>query len=67
MSYCVNCGVQLDKTAKRCPLCNTPVINPSEAIDTVSKTPYPQKRGQVEQVYMSTENSVNRSLKTRSL
>ena len=50
MSYCVNCGVQLDKTAKRCPLCNTPVINPSEAIDTVSKTPYPQKRGRVEQV-----------------
>lgn len=28
MSYCVNCGVELEKTEKRCPLCNTPVINP---------------------------------------
>lgn len=31
LSYCVNCGVELDKSAKKCPLCNTPVINPNEA------------------------------------
>lgn len=28
MSYCVNCGVELDASASECPLCNTPVINP---------------------------------------
>lgn len=27
MSYCVNCGVELDRSLKRCPLCETPVIN----------------------------------------
>lgn len=30
MSYCVNCGVELEKSARRCPLCNTPVINPNQ-------------------------------------
>lgn len=29
MSYCVNCGVELDGSAKKCPLCDTPVINPN--------------------------------------
>ena len=29
MSYCVNCGVELDNTAKKCALCNTPVVNPN--------------------------------------
>lgn len=29
MSYCVNCGVELESAAKRCPLCDTPVINPA--------------------------------------
>lgn len=28
MSYCVNCGVELDATASFCPLCHTPVLNP---------------------------------------
>ena len=50
MSYCVNCGVQLDRTAKRCPLCNTPVMNPKELIDTKSPTPYPKTKGQVDQI-----------------
>ena len=30
MSYCVNCGVELDVGAGKCPLCDTPVINPGE-------------------------------------
>lgn len=30
MSYCVNCGVELDKTAAFCPLCHTPVCNPNQ-------------------------------------
>lgn len=29
MSYCVNCGVELDSAAKKCALCETPVINPN--------------------------------------
>lgn len=33
MSYCVNCGVELDKSLKSCPLCSTPVINPNESFD----------------------------------
>ncbi len=30
MSYCVNCGVELDSSAKKCVLCGTKIINPSE-------------------------------------
>ena len=29
MSYCVNCGVELDNSTLKCPLCDTPVINPN--------------------------------------
>ena len=29
MSYCVNCGVELESAAKSCPLCQTRVINPN--------------------------------------
>lgn len=29
MSYCVNCGVELDSSAKKCALCATPVVNPN--------------------------------------
>lgn len=28
MSYCVNCGVELDNSAKKCALCDTKVLNP---------------------------------------
>ena len=30
MSYCVNCGVELQKSEPRCPLCGTEVLNPNE-------------------------------------
>lgn len=30
MSYCVNCGVELDDGVKKCPLCETEVINPKK-------------------------------------
>jgi len=30
MSYCVNCGVELERSIKKCPLCGVPVINPLE-------------------------------------
>jgi len=32
MSYCVNCGVELQKSEPRCPLCGTEVINPNELV-----------------------------------
>ena len=34
MSYCVNCGVNLEKSRKKCPLCNVPVINPYDNDNT---------------------------------
>lgn len=43
MSYCVNCGVELNSNEKRCPLCSTPVINPN--LDSIAHDlpPYPPK------------------------
>ncbi len=34
MSYCVNCGVELDSSAKKCALCDTVVINPNITNET---------------------------------
>ncbi len=50
MSYCVNCGVELDVSLETCPLCNTPVINPNEIPYTRSTVPFPKEKGQVEVV-----------------
>lgn len=50
MSYCVNCGVELESSLQVCPLCNTPVINPKEQHKTLSPSPYPTSKGQVETV-----------------
>lgn len=50
MSYCVNCGVELDSSLNECPLCNTPVINPNIADAKVSAASYPESKGQVEVV-----------------
>lgn len=50
MSYCVNCGVELDASLERCPLCNTPVINPNEVTHTHSVPPFPKEKGQIEVV-----------------
>lgn len=50
MSYCVNCGVELDKTCAVCPLCNTKVCNPNEEVDRVSPPPFPVRRGYTEPV-----------------
>ena len=44
MSYCVNCGVELGKGTKRCPLCGTPVYNPNE-IEAPKEPPFfPENR-----------------------
>lgn len=45
MSYCVNCGVELDKTCGICPLCHTPVHNPNQPIDTTGPKPFPLQKG----------------------
>ena len=50
MSYCVNCGVELEASLKACPLCNTPVINPNQPQTANDAAPYPASRGQVEVV-----------------
>ncbi len=50
MSYCVNCGVELEASLERCPLCNTPVINPNELARPNAVPPFPKEKGQVEVV-----------------
>lgn len=50
MSYCVNCGVELEASLKECPLCHTPVINPRELGKDTPASPYPTDKGQVEVV-----------------
>ena len=42
MSYCVNCGVELEKSEQRCPLCGVEVINPAEPFDFTDVRPYPK-------------------------
>ncbi len=45
MSYCVNCGVELDRSAKKCALCGTRVLNPNEPKKEVEAelTPFSEK------------------------
>ena len=40
MSYCVNCGVELDKSASKCALCSTPVVNPNIPVPDTSRPPF---------------------------
>ena len=51
MSYCVECGVKLEKSLKICPLCHTPVINVNELnIPGLSNnsSPFAAVKGEVE-------------------
>lgn len=41
MPYCVNCGVELDKTAGFCALCQTAVYHPDHLPDTSAQPPFP--------------------------
>lgn len=50
MSYCVNCGVKLEDSLTKCPLCNTPVINPKELKKMGPISPFPTKEGETEKV-----------------
>lgn len=53
MSYCVNCGVELDKSCSICPLCNTRVINPNEPEVPPVPRPYPTRKGTIDPVRRS--------------
>ena len=50
MSYCVNCGVELDGSLQECPLCETPVINPKAVPFDKVASPFPKNVGMVEEV-----------------
>ena len=50
MSYCVNCGVELDVTATACPLCNTKIYNPNQPPATDVPPPYATVKGYTEPV-----------------
>ncbi|MCM1184192.1 MAG: DUF6320 domain-containing protein [Roseburia sp.] len=50
MSYCVNCGVELDASLNKCPLCGTKVCNPQNMPEPdLGEAPtFPERRGEVE-------------------
>lgn len=50
MSYCVNCGVELDATLKKCPLCETIVYHPGKIENMEQEQTFPKKKGEVEPV-----------------
>ena len=50
MSYCVNCGVELNPAAARCPLCGTPVCNPKQPVDETATPFFPTAPTRVEPV-----------------
>lgn len=43
MSYCVNCGVELEEGEQKCPLCATPVVNPNHPCDPDALPAYPRR------------------------
>ena len=40
MAYCVNCGVELEKSLESCPLCGVEAVNPKEPFDPSVPRPY---------------------------
>lgn len=52
MSYCVNCGVELDITAAACPLCHTKIYNPNQPPALDVPTPYATVKGLEEPIKM---------------
>lgn len=57
MPYCVHCGVELDNGVKKCPLCNTAVIDPNiDSTNVKNRYMYPRKD------YISPDKLTNRFL-----
>lgn len=48
MSYCVQCGVKLEDSLSKCPLCNTTVMNPNASSMESATPPFASKQGEVE-------------------
>lgn len=44
MSYCVNCGVELHESEKKCPLCDTVVINPNIISGEPAESVFPREQ-----------------------
>lgn len=44
LSYCVNCGVELHESEKKCPLCDTVVINPNIISQEPAESVFPQEQ-----------------------
>ena len=44
MPYCVNCGVELNSSAKRCPLCGIEVVLPAALLEPATGNRLPQQR-----------------------
>ncbi|NLN46679.1 MAG: hypothetical protein GX153_08970, partial [Clostridiaceae bacterium] len=45
MSFCVNCGVRLGETERKCPLCGVQVINPVQPFQAGIPSLYPAPEG----------------------
>ena len=43
MSYCVNCGVELEESQHACPLCGTEVVHPQKPFDRSAPRPFPER------------------------
>ena len=50
MSYCVQCGVELEQSARRCPLCGTPVNTPNCPPAPATEPFFPVRNEEVEPV-----------------
>lgn len=50
MSYCVNCGVELERALKKCPLCGVKVINPAEKNTATDTDSLPPNRDELKRV-----------------
>ncbi len=44
MSYCVECGVELDSSAKKCALCGTHIVNPNRHNEEEAKAPFSEEK-----------------------
>lgn len=57
MAYCVNCGVELEKSQRHCPLCGVEAVNPKEPYDPTLPRPYSthiaRVQARVEQRYVA--------------
>lgn len=51
MSYCVNCGVELMRSERKCPLCGVEVLNPLEPGGVPGDEAFPRVREPVESAF----------------